>query len=154
LADDTSCAICGNMIERGGEAVLFPGVVLNEKDPLYPLSDAVCHAACVTADARGRAMLAASEAYDCNTGPGRRTCAVCGGELLVADDYILIPWLGDPVADPLGAFSYTHMHASHVRDWKQADEFLALAKAAVDGGRWQGDALLKIVQDIAARRGV
>lgn len=150
LAGKTSCAICANLIERGDEAVLFPDVVLNEKDPLRALSGASCHAACVKADPRGRAMLAAADAYAGNTGPGKRACAACGGEITEPDDYLLIAWLGDPAADPLGAFNYTHLHTSHVRDWTQADAFLALARAAIDGGRWQGDALPKLVRDIEA----
>ncbi len=147
-----SCAVCGDAIERGDEAVLFPHFVLNEKDPLYKLSDASCHAACVSTDARGQAMLRAAEAHDRNTGPGKRACAVCSSEILDPDDYFGIVYLGDPSTEPLGAFNYTHLHMSHIRDWKQADAFLALAKAAVDSGRWEGDALGKLVQDVEAGR--
>jgi hypothetical protein len=152
LLGETSCAICGNVIDRGDEAVLFSHFVLNDRDPLRALSDAACHAACVGADPRGAAMLAAAEAHATNTGPGKRACAACGGEILEPDDYLLIGYLGDTSADPLGRFNYTHLHMSHIRDWKQADEFLALAKAALDAGRWQGDALAKLVRDIAAGR--
>jgi len=152
LSGETSCAICGNVIERGGEAVLFPRFVLNEKDPLYALSDASCHAACLNADPRGPAMLAAADACSKNIGPGKRTCAACGGEITDADDYFLIAWLGDPSTDPLGKFNYTHLHKSHIRDWKHADEFLSLAKAAADAGRWQGTALPMIMRDFEACR--
>jgi hypothetical protein len=152
LLGKTSCAICGNVIDRGDEAVLFPHVVLNEKDPLFGLSDASCHEVCVIADARGQAMLAAADACFTNTGPGKRACAACGSEILDPDDYFLIAYLGDPSTDPLGRFNYTHLHTSHIRDWKQADEFLALARAAVEGGRWQGDALPKLMRDIEAGR--
>jgi hypothetical protein len=152
LAGKTSCAICGSAIERGDEAVLFPQVILNEKDPLHALSDASCHAACASADPRGQAMLAAADAHSTNTGPGKRACAACGGEIVDPDDYLLIAWLADPSTDPLGRFNYTHLHASHIRDWKQAEEFLVLAKAAVEEGRWQGDALPKLVREIEAGR--
>jgi hypothetical protein len=146
-----SCAICRNAIARGDEAVLFPHFVLNEK-ALYALSDAACHTACLDADARGRAMRAASDAYASNTGPGKRACAACGGEITDPADYFLIAWLGDPSTDPLGKFNYTHLHTSHIRDWKEADAFLALAKTAIEGGRWQGDTLPKLVRDIEAGR--
>src|SRR5262245_11452214 len=115
VAGKTSCAICGKAIERGDdEAVLFPHFVLNEKYLLHALSDAACHAACANADPRGQAMLAAADAHASNTGPGKRTCAACGGEILDPDDYLLIAYLGDPSADPLGNFNYTHLHTSHV----------------------------------------
>jgi hypothetical protein len=153
LLGETSCAICAKVIERGDEAVLFPDVVLNEQDPLYALSDAACHAACVNADARGRAVLAASDMHVRNTGPGQRACAVCGGEILDPNDYLLIPWLGDSLTEPLGRFNYTHLHTSHIRDWKQADAFLAVAKGAIGAGRWGGPALSKLIADIEAARG-
>jgi hypothetical protein len=153
VAGKTSCAICGNIIERGDESVLFPDLVLNEKDPLCGLSDASCHAVCVNADPRGPAMRAAAEAYDKNTGPGKRICAACGGEILDPDDYVLIGYLGDPSVDPLGRFNYTHLHTSHIRDWKPAGEFVTLAKAAIEEGRWRGDALPKLMRDIEASRG-
>jgi hypothetical protein len=150
--DEITCAICGKAIERGDEAVLFPHVILNEMDPLSALSDAACHAACLNADPRGQAMLAAADAHSRNTGPGKRACAACGGEILDPDDYLLIGYLGDSSADPLGTFNYTHLHTSHVRDWNQADAFLTLAKAAMEAGRWRGDVLPNMIRQIAACR--
>jgi hypothetical protein len=150
LRGKTRCPICGNLIEEGDEAVLFPHFVLNEKDPLYALSDAACHRACVNADALGQAMLAAADEYYKRTGPGRRACAVCGNQILNPDEYLLIGYLADASTDPLGKFNYTHLHKSHIRDWKQANEFLALAKAAILSDRWREDALPKIIQEIEA----
>jgi hypothetical protein len=152
LRGKTRCPICGNVIEEGDEAVLFPHIVLNKKDPLYALSDRACHSACVSGDALGRAMVAEADRYYKSTGPGKRGCAACGNQILDPDDYLLIAYLADPSADPLGKFNYTHLHKSHIREWKQADEFLALAKAAIDAGKWQGDALLKIIREIEAGR--
>lgn len=150
LVGKTRCPICGNLIKEGEEAVLFPHFVLNEKDPLYALSDASCHRACVNADALGQAMLAAADEYHKRTGSGRRACAVCGNQILDPDDYLLIAYLADASTDPLGKFNYTHLHKSHIGDWKQADEFLALAKAAIHSDRWRGDALSKLIQEIEA----
>jgi hypothetical protein len=81
--------------------VLFPGVVLNEKDRLYAPSDAACHAVWVNADARGRTVPAAADMHLRNTGPGKRACAVCGHQIRGPNDYLLIPWLGDSSTEPL-----------------------------------------------------
>jgi hypothetical protein len=97
-------------------------------------------------------MLAAAGSYCGNTGPGVRTCAACGSEITDPDDYFLIGYLGEPSTYPLGRFSYTHLHTSHIHDWKQASEFLTAARAVLDAEQWQGDALLKIVRDIEAGR--
>jgi hypothetical protein len=152
LRGKTRCPICGNVIEEGHEAVLFPHFILNEKNPLYALSDRACHSACVNADALGQAMLAAADGYYKSAGPGKRACAVCGNQIINPDDYLLIAYLADPSTSPLGKFNYTHLHKSHIRDWKQADEFLTLAKAAVDAGQWRGDALPKIIREIGPCR--
>lgn len=152
LRGKTTCPICGMVIAEGDEAVLFPHFILNEDDPLYALSDTACHAACVDRDPLIASMLAASEAYLNNSGPGKRICAVCGNEVRDPDDYLFIGYLADPSDDPLGKFNYTHLHKSHVSGWEKAEEFLGLARAAIDAGRWRGKALLKIVQEVEASR--
>lgn len=146
----TTCPICGRAIGGQDEAVLFPHFVLNEADPLYPLSDAACHAGCVDSDPVGRLMLAASEQHLANTGPGKRTCAVCGQEVQDPDDYLLIGYLADPAHDALGKFNYTHLHKSHISQWKQAEEFLAAARTTLAGGQWRGPVLAEIVREIEA----
>jgi hypothetical protein len=150
LIGKTTCPICGKVIEEGDEAVLFPHIILNELDPLYALSDGACHSACVSADPLGRAMLAAAEEYYKKAGPGKRACVVCGNQVLDPDDYLLIGYLGDSSTEPLGRFNYTHLHKSRIRDWKQADEFLGLARAAVSSGQWQGSALPRVIREIEA----
>ena len=150
LRGKTTCPICGSVIDEGDEATLFPHLILNELDPLYALSDGACHSACVNNDAVGRAMLAAAEEYYKWAGPGKRACVVCGNQVLDQDDYLLIGYLGDPATEPLAKFNYTHLHKSHVRDWNQADEFLAIARAALAAGRWRGEALPAIIRTIEA----
>jgi hypothetical protein len=150
LRGKTRCPICRKVIEEGDEAVTFPHFILNGKDPLSALSDSACHSACVNAYPLGPAMLATAEDYYNNTGPGKRTCVVCGNQVLNPDDYLLIGYLGDPSTELLGRFNYTHLHKSHIRSWNRADEFLSLARAAVDAGRWQGSALTEIIQAIEA----
>lgn len=144
----TQCPICGGVIEEGDNAALFPHFVLNEADPLYLLSDSACHVACVENDRLGRSMLAASEQCVANTGPGKRICIVCRSEVLNPDDYLLIGYLADPEKHPLGTFNYTHLHKIHIRDWRQARAFLALAKAVLAEGKWQGPALAEIIHEI------
>ncbi len=146
----TDCPLCGNVIEDADEAVLFPPFVLNEIDPLYPLSDTACHRSCLSACPLGPPMLAAVDVLLAGTGPGKRLCAVCGVEARDPDDYLWIGYLGDVSTEPLGRFNYTHLHASHISDWELRDEFLALAKATIDRGRWRGKTLSKLVEAVEA----
>jgi hypothetical protein len=138
------------VIEGADEAVMFPHVVSNEKDPLYALSDSSGHSACVNANPLGLAMLAVADEYYKKAGPGKRTCVACGEQVLNPDDYLVIGYLGNPSTSQLGNFNYTHLHKSHIRDWKQADAFLTLARVAVGSGEWQGDALTNIIREIEA----
>lgn len=146
----TECPICGEVIQDGDDVALFPHFVLNEADPLYPLSDAACHMLCVESDPLGSAMLAASEQCLAETGPGKRICVVCCEEVRAPDDYLLIGYLADPSDDPLGNFNYTHLHKSHIRHWKHADDFLTLARAALAQRKWRGPAIAEVVLEIEA----
>jgi hypothetical protein len=152
LCGKTKCPTCGIVIEEGDEAVLFPHFILNENDPRYGLSDTACHLACLDHDPIGASMLAASKQYLDNTGPGKRICVVCRNEIRDPDDYLFIGYLAEPSNDPLGKFNYTHLHKSHISDWEQAEEFLALARAALVAEQWRGKALSEIVQEIEARK--
>ena len=150
LRGTTRCRICDKVIADGDAVVLFPHFVLNEADPLYHFSDAACHLRCIESNALAKKALAESEQYLAQSGPGKRACAVCGNEIRNPDDYLFISFLADPNEDLLGRFNYTHLHKSHISNWKEADEFLLLAKAAINGGRWQGAALDALVREIEA----
>lgn len=148
LRGKARCPICGKVIGEHEGAILFPHFVLNEFDPLHPLSDSACHSACVEREPVGKLMLAAFEQYLANTGPGRRRCIVCNEEVTDPDDYFLIGYLGDPAKDPLGTFNYTHLHKSHISLWEAAAEFLAISKATLAERKWQGPTLQELVQEI------
>jgi hypothetical protein len=150
LRGKTECRICGDVIKDGDEVILFPHVVLNEADPLYSLSDAACHRRCVESDVLGARMMGLSTQFQANSGPGKRTCAVCGSQVGTPDDYLFIGYLGDGSDEPLGQFNYTHLHKSHISTWKEAGRFLSLAKDAIASGKWQGSALAEIVREIEA----
>jgi hypothetical protein len=75
---------------------------------------------------------------------------VCGNQITDPDDYLLIGNLSGPSTGPLEKFNYTHLHKSHIGAWKHAEEFLALAREALDGGHWRGRALLDIVRTVEA----
>jgi hypothetical protein len=151
LRGKTRCRICSNVIEERDDVVLFPPFVLNEKNPLHELSDTACHSACVKEHPLGRIMLAAADEFLTHTGPGKRSCVVCGNEIRDPSDYLFIGYLADPSTDKLGMFNYSHLHKSHIRDWKQAQVFLSLAREAITAGEWSGEALLEIIREIAAR---
>ena len=148
LRGRTLCPICGKVIGAEEEATLFPHFILNEKDPLYVLSDSACHSACVSRDTLGSLMAVAFEDYLGNTGPGKRICRVCTKEVSDPDDYLLMGYLADPSTDQLGIFNYTHLHKSHIAKWSQAEQFLTLAKATLDSNRWHGDRLAEMIRVI------
>jgi len=153
LRNKTICPMCGRLIEEGEDTSLFPHFILNENDPLYEFSDSACHTACLASHPLGQALALASEANAEHTGPGKRRCAVCGAEILDPDDYLLIGYLGDPTRNGIAEFNFTHLHKSHLAQWRDADRFLGLAKEMLASGRWKGPALLMLVQKIEAAIG-
>ena len=154
LRGNSKCPICSNVIQQEDDVTVFPHFILNQADALFPLSDAACHSNCVNSDAVGRQMLVATRGYYACTGPGKRICVVCENEVSDPDDYLLIGYLGRSTGDALGRFEYTHLHRSHIHEWKQVDEFLSLAKKAINSDQWQGDALYNIIREIEATRNV
>jgi predicted nucleic acid-binding Zn ribbon protein len=148
----TTCPICGKVIEEGEDASLFPHFVLNEKDELYQFSDGAFHSACLEHHPLRNALAATYKAYRAQTGPGHRRCAVCGMEIDNPDEYFGMAYLADPSRDELGDFNFTHLHKSHIGRWREKGRFLALARQAIAAGRWKGEILSKLVQEVEAER--
>lgn len=150
LRGKTVCKVCGQLIRGGDEVVLFPHIIANEAHPLHRLSDASCHLDCAKKSEDATKLVTLVEEHYSRTGPGQRKCQVCGEEILDPDDCLALGYLGDSALDPIGRFNFTHLHKSHVADWKPAAEFLALAQAAIDEGRWKGPTLATLIRDIRA----
>ena len=81
IQNSTRCPLCGEIIEDFAEAIAYPAMVWNELEPLWPISDAVVHTACLrsqgllgVAENRGDAVLLA-------IGPGKRSCRACGQQI-------------------------------------------------------------------------
>ena len=144
----TKCGVCGEVIQGGDEAILFPYVISNENDPIWRLSDSSCHIACVGLSPELQKLVTITEEHYRRTGPGKRKCEVCGEEILDPDDCLMFGYLGDPATEALARFNFTHLHKSHAVDWKPAASFVAMAHAAIDEGRWGGPYLATLIRNI------
>lgn len=148
LRGKTACKVCGTVIQSLDEVISFPHIISNESDPLWPFSDTSCHIDCAKQSPEVLKLIAITEEHYRRTGPGKRKCQVCGEEILDPDDCLALGYLGDPAVDALARFNFIHLHKSHVADWKSAAEFLAVAQAAIDNGRWNGPYLAALMRDI------
>ena len=102
----------------------LPAFAWNQSDPLWLFNDAAVHVACLAMDPRRAHVERVIAEVEAKTGPGNRVCAVCGDEVTDPEDYILIPRLTHIETDPLFRFRYTHLHKSHVPQWREYAEFM------------------------------
>ena len=146
----TPCAVCGKVIKDGEEALLFPHIISNESDPLWRFSDSSCHVGCAKQSPEIRRLMAITEEHFRRTGPGNRKCQVCGEEILDPEDCLMFGYLGDPSVDALARFNFIHVHKSHVASWEPATEFVEMAQAVIDDGRWAGPYLGLLKRNVEA----
>ncbi|MCB9916690.1 MAG: hypothetical protein H6828_16320 [Planctomycetes bacterium] len=126
------CPICEEVHETSEGVELLPAVAWGESDPLWELSDAAVHASCLAPDPRQPLLARVLEAFERNRLLAPPRCLACGGEIDDPRDYIGLPWLTHDEADPLAAYSFRLIHASHVRTWKDYDAFMELLRRRVD----------------------
>jgi len=117
------CAVCKTPIVKGEQVGGFSAFLSNPKDPSYMFSDAVFHVRCFERHplaARTRRIHA--EVAE-KLGSGHRHCVVCGVEITDPDDYFTTGFLTDDIDSPGYAVNYVQAHKSHLRRWKQFDDF-------------------------------
>jgi hypothetical protein len=85
------------------------------------------------------------------TGPGKRRCVVCQGEVTDPDDYILQPRLVDEDAHPPHAYNYTHLHESHVSSWKDFNKVVSLLRD-LDSSGWRASSLSSLITELESAR--
>ena len=140
----TVCKLRRNVISGQDSAIAFPHFVVNENDVLFEFSDAAFHEACVLKHPHGGEAVGRADEWVSRTGPGKRTCCVCGKEIRDPDDYILIEHLTAEEDSPLHRYNYTHIHRSCVDSWIDRSRFLDLLSELEASGEWSGPYLNQI----------
>lgn len=145
----TPCGICGQVLEQDDEVAVFPPFVANRKDPLWRFSENAFHHACLKRDPLGKLADRRYRETLQRLGPGMRSCAACGREILDPDEYLTFGHLTD--ADhPLRQFNYLQLHRSCVPLWPAAGRVLALIEQFYASGTWEGEGLGRIIDDFRA----
>lgn len=144
----TRCPICGEIIEEGDPAVTFPPFVANERDRLYFFSDAAFHEHCLDDhpdSAAGRKL--AAEVLE-HSDPDRRSCVVCGEVIRDPDNFLGFGYLTGDGELAASRFNYVQLHRSHIGSWQDLDAALEALEELRDSGRWQGDWLARLLDEL------
>ena len=144
----TRCPLCGHVIETGQPACQFPAFVWNEADPLLVFSDASVHERCFDEHPLCEQVESTLAELKAKTGPGNRRCAVCAEEVEHHGDYLLVPRLTSDPASELARYNFTHLHRSHVRQWRELGELMNALRALEKSGSWKGNALRLLIAEL------
>lgn len=119
IRGETTCPICGKVIEEGQPIRAFSAFVADATDELSFFSDAAFHEACFMRHPLSRKADHRWTELVRRTGPGNRFCGVCGREITDPDDYFATGYLTGDENSPLYPYNYTQFHRSHLRQWPQ-----------------------------------
>lgn len=136
ITGSTRCPLCGEVIATSEEALQFPAFAWAENDPLWQFSDASVHTTCFASDPRRVRVESVVAELMAKTGPGNRLCAVCQTQVVDPEDYLMLPRLTHDEANPLFRFRYTHLHKSHVPNWRAYDDFMLLLRRSIVDVPW------------------
>jgi hypothetical protein len=154
IEGSTTCGICGLLIENGASATLFPAFALNENDRCYPYSDGAFHSKCIQQQQNGDIALRELDNWKAQVGPGKRTCVVCGKQVITPDDYVFIEHMTSDEESPLRRYNYTHLHRHCVPAWVNFIEFTKLASEEIQSGAWGGKYLERLLRQLHLARTV
>jgi len=151
ICGKTECPLCGQVIYDAETAVGFPAFVYNDADPLLVFNDAAMHSSCVERDPKRQVLEIVLAEFRAKTGLGNRKCVVCRKEITDPDDYLLLPRLVDDKSDSLHQYNYTHLHKTHVRDWNDFEQVVALLRDLA-GCKWKGPFLNLLITQLEEAR--
>lgn len=144
----STCGLCGEVLLDSQEIEAIPACVSNEADPLFSFSDSAFHLCCFERAPECAQVRAMMSERSRRTGPGNRKCVVCAKEITDYREYFGLPRLTGDSSHPAYRFNYTHLHKSHVSQWKEREEALQALRALVP--TWRGRVLQSLIDDIEA----
>ena len=124
IRGETTCPICGMVIEEGQPVRAFSAFVTDATDELSLFSDAAFHEACFAGHPLARKAQDRWTQLVRRTGTGNHFCGVCEREITDPDDYFTTGYLTGDEHSPLYPCNYMQLHRSHLQQWPQLRELL------------------------------
>lgn len=135
------CPLCGTSMTKSSDIITFSSFVADRADALFVFSDAAIHRACFARHPLSQQATEWQEITMRNSGPGKRSCAVCETQILDPNDYFGTGLLSRDPTSPLHEFNFVHLHRSHADQWTRFDVFRRLLEEVDTAGVWQGPRL-------------
>lgn len=121
IKDLSRCPLCEKPLKENDLSLSFPAFVWEDSDPHIVFNDATIHMTCLENRLDRSQILEIREEALAASLPANRICAVCDEIVDDPDDYLMIPRLGSKDDDPIRQFRYTHLHRSHLNQWKSKE---------------------------------
>lgn len=133
----TECILCNEVIDASRPYVAFPPFTSNTKDPLYFFSDNAVHESCLHLHPRCQQVLTVLDAYDAGHISRGAVCAVDGELITDPHHYLSFGLLTSDPQEELYRFNFLTFNKMNVGDWAGRDEFVRIATAFLDAGKWK-----------------
>lgn len=141
----STCPVCGEILDENKAFGLFAPMTNNIKDPLFIFSDAGVHVACIDQSGWREKLDTLMEMY-------RKSCEQTIGAAK-PEDLLLLGVLTSDTEEPLFKFNYLVLNLKEVNNWKDYEEFIFLLQQFVAAGKYKPfmeidtfGTILKIVQ--------
>jgi hypothetical protein len=128
------CAVCGRRVESAEAKVLFPQFTSNQADPLFKLSDAVVHAACLEQHPEVERLKMRLADFDRARSKRVKLCTVCGQQITNPDEYFTLGFLGDN--ESARGWNYSDFHHTCLPRWVELLAALQWTERAIEQGQW------------------
>lgn len=133
----TKCPLCGEVIMEGDVYTLFPYLISNMKDPLFPIGDTGVHMNCLRESSiEEKAFHYREEYHKYRPSPSSR-CIVDG--LLITDpsDIIFFGLLTSNSMEELHEYNFLVINRKNLKIWKKKWRFLIVAESYLEEGKWE-----------------
>jgi hypothetical protein len=137
LLGQSTCPLCGNILEEKQELQAFPPLTSNKKDSFYTFSDAGFHKECFENHPLSTKISTYYEKASEKTRPNNRFCEIANTLITQPENFFFIDLLTSDENEALSQFNCLLFDKENLKDWKEKDHFLTLAKDFLAKGKWQ-----------------
>ncbi|SKA47910.1 hypothetical protein SAMN04488128_10975 [Chitinophaga eiseniae] len=136
--NESTCPLCGQVLNKEKPYFLLPPLIGNVKDPLFIFSDSGIHVECFERNSLKERVLYHLDIYDKRPPVTDLRCDVDGALITDLRKALLFGLLTSDPDEPLYEFNYTVLNTDNVSKWEKREAFLKAGADFLQQGKWEG----------------
>ncbi|PWV55755.1 hypothetical protein [Chitinophaga sp. S165] len=136
IEGQSECVICKCKLQEFEDIIMFPPLISNINDRIYPFSDSGVHKKCLTRHPLAADVIHYREQYD-QFNNKRPIIDVEGN--IIENPREIISWgllTSDP-SEELHRYNFLTLNRKRIANWTERENFLMTAKRYVSDGKWK-----------------